>query len=304
MRYYSSTATPKTLSGAISSSATSIVLSDTVGLPGSSYPFTLVIEPDTDNEEIVLVTAATGGVANGYEIVRGTNTSGGIQGGDGSTARSHDNGVAVRHMVTARDLQEPQTHMNASTGVHGATGAVVGTTDSQVLTNKTISSASNTLAIAQSAVTNLTYDLGLKANSAGPTFTGTVVLPSTTSIGSVSNTEISYLDGVTSAIQTQFTGKAASTHTHVKGDITTGTIPTKLSAGVKTVAVSASNLGTAPQALTGFTATPVVTATSDNGQYNVAISSVSSSSVSFTVRHIDNSTATVNVDVHWIAVQV
>lgn len=36
-----------------------------------------------------------------------------------------------------------------------------------------------------------------------PTFTGTVVLPSTTSIGTVSNTEISYLDGVTSSIQTQ-----------------------------------------------------------------------------------------------------
>ncbi len=49
----------------------------------------------------------------------------------------------------------------------------------------------------------------LKANLAGPTFTGTVVLPSTTSIGNVSATEIAYVDGVTSAIQTQFTAKAA-----------------------------------------------------------------------------------------------
>lgn len=40
-----------------------------------------------------------------------------------------------------------------------------------------------------------------------PTFTGTVVLPSTTSIGDVSSTEISYLDGVTSAIQTQLNAK-------------------------------------------------------------------------------------------------
>jgi hypothetical protein len=38
---------------------------------------------------------------------------------------------------------------------------------------------------------------------AGPTFTGTVVLPSTTSIGDVTSTEIGYLDGVTSLIQTQ-----------------------------------------------------------------------------------------------------
>lgn len=52
--------------------------------------------------------------------------------------------------------------------------------------------------------------INTKAPSAGPTFTGTVVLPSTTSIGTVSDTEISYLDGVTSAIQTQINSKQAT----------------------------------------------------------------------------------------------
>jgi hypothetical protein len=47
-----------------------------------------------------------------------------------------------------------------------------------------------------------------KANTASPTFTGTVVLPSDTSIGNVSATEIGYVDGVTSAIQTQLNAKA------------------------------------------------------------------------------------------------
>jgi hypothetical protein len=42
---------------------------------------------------------------------------------------------------------------------------------------------------------------------ADPTFTGTVVLPSTTSIGTVSATELGYVAGVTSAIQTQLNGK-------------------------------------------------------------------------------------------------
>jgi hypothetical protein len=46
-------------------------------------------------------------------------------------------------------------------------------------------------------------DIQLKATLSAPTFTGTVVLPSTTSIGNVSSTEIGYLDGVTSSIQTQ-----------------------------------------------------------------------------------------------------
>jgi len=58
-----------------------------------------------------------------------------------------------------------------------------------------------------SAQTDLQAELDLKANLAGPTFTGTVTLPSTTSIGSVDATEISYLNGVTSAIQTQLDGK-------------------------------------------------------------------------------------------------
>lgn len=52
-----------------------------------------------------------------------------------------------------------------------------------------------------------------KADSNSPTFTGTVVLPSTTSIGNVSNTELGYLDGVTSAVQTQIDTKAAKTIT-------------------------------------------------------------------------------------------
>lgn len=45
------------------------------------------------------------------------------------------------------------------------------------------------------------------ATLASPTFTGSVSLPSSTTIGNVSETEISYLDGVTSSIQTQINSK-------------------------------------------------------------------------------------------------
>lgn len=47
----------------------------------------------------------------------------------------------------------------------------------------------------------------------GKTFTGTLTFPSTTSIGTVSSTEIGYLDGVTSAIQTQLNNKVDKTTT-------------------------------------------------------------------------------------------
>lgn len=44
--------------------------------------------------------------------------------------------------------------------------------------------------------------------------------------GSVSNTEFGYLDGVTSALQTQLDGKAATSHSHAASDITSGVIAT------------------------------------------------------------------------------
>jgi hypothetical protein len=59
----------------------------------------------------------------------------------------------------------------------------------------------------QTQLTNLDT---VKANLAGPTFTGTVVLPTTTSVGDVSSDEIGYLNGVTSAIQTQIDAKLGS----------------------------------------------------------------------------------------------
>ena len=139
MRYYSSVASSKVLDSPVSNVATSITLNNVTGLP-ITYPYTLVIEPDTGNEEIVLV---TGGSGSTLTVVRGENTDNGVKGGDGTSARAHDAGVVVKHMVTARDLQEPQNHMNAATLVHGlgvSDGAVVGVDKTQTLTNKTLTS--------------------------------------------------------------------------------------------------------------------------------------------------------------------
>lgn len=60
----------------------------------------------------------------------------------------------------------------------------------------------------QTQITSVVNSDALKAPLASPTFTGTVVLPSTTSIGTVSSTEIGYVDGVTSTIQGQIDAKA------------------------------------------------------------------------------------------------
>jgi hypothetical protein len=132
MRNYTSTLDSKTLALAMNSSVTTMQLNNITGIP--AYPFTLVIEPDTSNEEIITVVSLDAGTT--VNITRGQ---------DGTNAVSHDIGSEVRHMITARDLQEPQNHMAASSAVHGVTGSVVGTTDTQTLTNKTIDFNSNTI---------------------------------------------------------------------------------------------------------------------------------------------------------------
>jgi len=136
-RKYSSRSQQTTLTGALTSSGTTAtVVSGTALLGGVTITapetFTIVIDPDTALEEIVDVTAVS---TNTLTITRGI---------DGSTGQAHSAGAVVRHMAIGRDYREANTHVEATTG-HGATGAVVGTTNTQTLTNKTISAADNTL---------------------------------------------------------------------------------------------------------------------------------------------------------------
>ena len=111
----------------------------------------------------------------------------------------------------------------------GDTGSVTSTmiADGTIVNGDINASA----AIAQSKIDGLSTSLSAKADLAGPTFTGTVVLPSTTSIGDVSSTEIGYVNGVTSAIQTQmdakaplagptFTGTVSAANLTLSGDLT------------------------------------------------------------------------------------
>jgi len=68
--------------------------------------------------------------------------------------------------------------------------------------------------------TTITNSLALKAPLASPTFTGSVVLPATTSIGNVSNVEIGYLTSVTSDIQGQIDLKASLASPTLTGTVT------------------------------------------------------------------------------------
>jgi len=85
------------------------------------------------------------------------------------------------------------------------------TASSATFTSAVIGNVDNTEIQYLNGVTSaIQTQIDLKAALAGPTFTGTVVLPATTSIGDVDGTELGYINGVSSNIQTQLDAKLAS----------------------------------------------------------------------------------------------
>jgi hypothetical protein len=111
--------------------------------------------------------------------------------------------------LTNKTLTSPVINTPTINNPTGITKTDVGlaNVDNTSDANKPVSTATQTALDAKLASSNAatTY-----APIASPTFTGTVVLPSDTSVGTVSSTELGYVDGVTSSIQTQLNGKQAT----------------------------------------------------------------------------------------------
>jgi hypothetical protein len=109
-----------------------VVVSGAALMGGVTIPagttFTIVLDPDTAIEEIVDATAVS---TNTFTITRAV---------DGSSAQAHSAGAVARHMAIGRDYREANQHVEATTGVHGISNSssVVGTIDTQTLTNKTL----------------------------------------------------------------------------------------------------------------------------------------------------------------------
>lgn len=264
-RYYSSIAVETSLGSSIPAqsqgqSNTSFIVGSVSGFP-SSYPYTLLVDPDTSKEEVVTVTAGSGTTLT---VTRGS---------DNTQAVAHSAGAVVRHGVSGRDFRDTENHIAArgydtdesiltaagQTHVHGlqtGDGVVVGTTKSQTLTNKTYSAGTFTGSFTASAATFVS-----------PTISGTPVITGLSSVGMTTSsaTPKSYVDSIL--------GSATSAAVSAASAAVSAT-------SAATSATSAANSATA--AATSASAA-VTSATSAAASATAAATSATSSSASATL---------------------
>lgn len=159
VRKFSSISVETTLASGISNSATSMTVAAGTGSAllggvtlGANDQFTVALDPDTNNEEIVFITAVS---SDTFTITRGR---------AGSSAVTHAAGATVKHVLTSDDLtwfesntspvsawslsgsSSGTTTLVASAVASGTltlpaiTDTVVSLTATQTLTNKTLTS--------------------------------------------------------------------------------------------------------------------------------------------------------------------
>ncbi len=212
--------------------------------PASTETYTVVIDPDTANEEIVDISNYSSG--NTLTITRGR---------DGSTAVAHSAGAAVRHMIIGRDLQEANDHIENTTTAHGITLAnVVKTTDTGVVTSTMILDG-----------TIVNADINSSAAIAATKISGTAITAADT--GTVTNTMLAG-----SIAPAKVTGTAitvADTGTVTSTMIADGTI---VNADINSAAAIASTKISGTAVTQGDTGTVTSTMIADSTIVNADIS--------------------------------
>ena len=190
-REYKGAAIQTTLAGGITSSSTSLSLTAYTGWPTGS--FTMIIDPGLAGEEKILCTSQVSGTV--------TVTT---RGYDNTVPSAHTAGAVCYPAPMAVDFDEANSHVNDTTTAHGLTLAnVVKTTDASVVTGAMIANDTITNADIKSDAAIDWTKLGISST--------------------VSSTEIGYVDGVTSAIQTQLDSKLPKAGGTMTGAIAMGT---------------------------------------------------------------------------------
>lgn len=253
-RYYSSNAAKTTLAVAISSGSTSIQLAAASNLP-SQYPFTLVLEKDTANEEIITISGLVGGTT--YTISE--------RGVDGSGAKSHAVGATIEHGVSARDFTESRAHEVATSNIHGITGDFVGTGGAQTITGaKTFNAA------------DITANANIKAGG----FKITGLADGTANTDAVTKQQVDAIAGSATAAASSATAAATSATAAANSATAAGTSATNAAASATAAAASAATAATSAGTATTQAASAAVSASSAATSATAAANSATTAATS------------------------
>jgi hypothetical protein len=283
-RQYSSISQETTLTADLSASTSSVTvnvqsaanLMGGITLTGGDT-FTVVVDPDTANEEIMYATAVVG---SALTVTRAQ---------DSTTVKSHATGAKIRHMAIGEDFRLAENHRDASSAVHGVTGDVVGTTDTQTLSNKTITGTftgpitgnvtGNVTGNADTATELATpRDIALSGDVTGSTtFSGTANVTITAAIGSevIVNADVnpsaaiaySKLNLADSIVNADVSASAAIAYSklNISGLITSADIAdgTIVAADIANATITAAKMVTDPYARANHTGTQLASTVSD-----------------------------------------
>lgn len=275
-RYYSSTAVETALSGSIPSQSqgqanTAFIVASVSGFP-ASYPYTLIVDPDTSKEEVVTVYAGSGTTLSVY------------RGSDNTQAVAHSAGAVVRHGVSGREFRESENHIAArgfdidqtildaanQTHVHGIAtgdGVIVGTLKAQTLTQKTLTTPTINGATLSGAVTST-------ATVTGGTFTSVTVTSSTISTSTFTG---SFTASAATFVSPTISGSPVITGLSSAGMVDTSATPKNY---VDAILGSATAAATSAASAAASATAAATSATSAAASASAAASSASASATS------------------------
>lgn len=214
-RVYSSTSVDTTLSATLGASATTATVVDATALLGGATigagdTFTIAIDPDTQSEEICVITAVS---SNTLTITRAL---------AGTTGIEHQSGATVRHVLTSlelTDFETVKTNYISKTTVN-AKGDILAASADDTVTRLAVGTNGQVLTADSTAGTGLTWANPITADSTTTLTNKSIALGSNTISGTLAEFNTAISDNDINPANLAINAQTGTTYTLVLSDAT------------------------------------------------------------------------------------